>query len=503
MNLSMSWPKRKNGESFKADSIDSEYLSFDLFYQLSYMSSIAAAGISRSQIFEFASKLPCSSSRYFGEIHYLAKQMRYDYAVACRTVGEAAEAESARSLLLRLASSLGSGEKEADFLAQEAKVQAEAFKNEYERDVESLRKWTEAYAALIVSAALVVMVAAISMLIYSAAMSFTVSLVGVTICVCIAGAWAVYRVSPKEVRVHSPPVLKCKAHSRARWLARILLPAAISCFFITLLAGFGLGWALIAVSVLILPVGIAGSLFDRQVRRKDTDISTFLRSLGNVASAVGITVSSALERLDLRATSNLAKDVRCLHSRLASRLKPEICWQRFSVETGSETIFRSVKMFNDAARLGGDPEEVGERSSLVATTLNFLRARRSQVSSSFGILAFVMHAALVMLLVFVVQVILLFGKVVQGVYTQGVEEAQTKALEVFSFSFEGVQLLETLALPCILVMSVTTAVAVMSADGGSGYKLSGYLAVTLGLSGIGLVVVPMLVGSIFSSLPAM
>jgi len=215
--------------------------------------------------------------------------------------------------------------------------------------------------------------------------------------------------------------------------------------------------------------------------------------LGNVASAVGITVSSALERLDLRATSNLAKDVRCLHSRLASRLKPEICWQRFSVETGSETIFRSVKMFNDAARLGGDPEEVGERSSLVATTLNFLRARRSQVSSSFGILAFVMHAALVMLLVFVVQVILLFGKVVQGVYTQGVEEAQTKALEVFSFSFEGVQLLETLALPCILVMSVTTAVAVMSADGGSGYKLSGYLAVTLGLSGIGLVVVPMLV----------
>jgi archaellum biogenesis protein FlaJ (TadC family) len=93
--------------------------------------------------------------------------------------------------------------------------------------------------------------------------------------------------------------------------------------------------------------------------------------------------------------------------------------------------------------------------------------------------------------------------VVQGVYTQGVEEAQTKALEVFSFSFEGVQLLETLALPCILVMSVTTAVAVMAADGGSGYKLSGYLAVTLGLSGIGLVVVPMLVGGIFSSLPAM
>ena len=502
MNFSMFWPKLKRKESSSKDSSDSEYLSFDLFYQLSYMSSIAAAGISRSQIFEFASKLPCSSSRYFGEVHFLAKQMRYDYAVACRTVGESAEAEQARSLLLRLASSLGSGEKEADFLAQEAEVQAESFKNEYERGVESLRKWTEAYAALIVSAALIVMVAAISMLIYSVASSFTVSLIGITICVSIIGSWAVYRVSPKEIRVHSSST-KCAAYSRARWLARIFLPAAIAGFFITLLAGFGLGLALIVGSVLILPIGVAGVLFDRQVRKKDTDISTFLRSLGNIASAVEITVSNALEMLDLRSTANLSEDVKRLHSRLASRLKPEICWQRFSLETGSETIYRSVKMFNDAARLGGDPEEVGDRSSLVAMTLEFLRAKRNQVSASFGILAFLMHAALIALLIFVVQVILLFGEVVEGVYTEGVAEAQATALEVFSFSFQGVHLLETLTLPCILVMSVTTAFAVKAADGGNNYKLFCYLAVTLGMSGIGLVAVPILVDNIFTSLPAM
>ena len=342
MNFSKFWPRRRNKEFSKKDSIDSEYLSFDLFYQLSYMSSIAAAGISRSQIFEFASKLPCVSSSYFEEIHFLAKQMRYDYAVACRTVGEAVKDESARSLLLRLASSLGSGEKETDFLAQEAEVQAEAFKNGYERSVESLRKWTEAYAALIVSAALIVMVAAISMLIYSVAASFTITLVGVTICVAVVGAWAIYRVSPKEVRVHSRSS-KCAAYSRTRWLARVLLPAGVLCFFITLLAGLELGWALIMSSILLFPIGVTGILFDRQIRKKDTDISTFLRSLGNVASAVEITVSNALERLDLRSTANLANDVNRLHSRLASRLN-----LRFA---GSVSLWRqAARLYTEALK---------------------------------------------------------------------------------------------------------------------------------------------------------
>ena len=340
------------------------------------------------------------------------------------------------------------------------------------------------------------------MIIYPVSTSFTVILVGVTICVAVLGAWAIHRVSPKEVRVHVP-ASKCDAYSKARWLARLLVPAAAACFFIMLLAGFGLGWTLIAVSALFIPVGVAGGIFDRQVKKKDRDISTFLRSLGNVASAVGITVSNAITRLDLRSTANLAVDVKRLRARLDSRLRPEVCWQRFSLETGSETVYRSVKMFNDASRLGGEPEEVGSRSSVVAMTLDFLRARRNQVSSSFGFLAFAMHAALVALLIFVVQVILLFGQVVEGVYSEGVAEAQTKALEVFSFNFQGIGFLRTLALPCILVLSVTTAVAVKAADGGSNYKLFGYLAVTLGLSGVGLVIVPMLVDKIFSAIPTM
>jgi flagellar protein FlaJ len=494
--------RSKKDFSNNKSSGNSDYLSYDLFYQLAYMSSIAAAGIPRSQIFEFASQLPCTSSRYFAEIHNLAKKMRYDYAVACRIVGESAKEESVKSLLLRLSSSLGSGEPESDFLAQEAQIQAEAFKNEYERGVESLKKWTEAYGALIVSAALIVMVAAISMLIYPVATWIAVALVGVTIVISVLGAWAIYRVSPKEIRVH-PQVLNCAAHSRAQQLARILIPVSIAAFAVFMMAGVGLGWALMVAGVVILPIGIAGTAFDRQVTRKDSDISTFLRSLGNVASAIGITVSNALDRLDLRSTANLANDVKRLRSRLISRLRPELCWQRFSLETGSETIYRSVKMFNDATRLGGDPEEVGNRSSIIAMSLDFLRAKRAQVSSSFVILVLGMHVALVALLLFVTQVINIFSNTVEGVYDQAVASAPMSAVQIFSFSFNNVHMLGTLVVPVILALAGANAFAIKAADGGNKYKLYNYLAVTLGVSGAMLVFVPIIAAKIFSSIPQM
>jgi archaellum biogenesis protein FlaJ (TadC family) len=52
-------------------------------------------------------------------------------------------------------------------------------------------------------------------------------------------------------------------------------------------------------------------------------------------------------------------------------------------------------------------------------------------------------------------------------------------------------------------MSVATAFAVKAADGGNNYKLCSYLAVTLGLSGMGLVIIPGLVDGIFSSMEMM
>ena len=262
MTYSKSSPKRsKKGFS------DSPTISFDLLYELSYMSSIATTGLSRREIFDLASQLPCSAAQYIREVTLLSNKFRYDYATSCRMVGEKAKDETVKSFLLRLSSSLSSGEPETNFFAQEAKTQAAAFINDYERRVESLRKWSEAYAAMVVSAALIVMVAAVSMLIYPVGMGFIVGLTCVTIAVGVLGAWMVYASSPKEVRIHSQTPF-CSAQNRTKRFEKILLPIAAVTLAALLIARVDLGWVLLVISAIVLPIGISSIFFERQVNKK-------------------------------------------------------------------------------------------------------------------------------------------------------------------------------------------------------------------------------------------
>lgn len=221
MNSWMFWRKRNGKGSFNKGLLD-----LDLLSHLSYMSAIATAGVSRTVIFEEASRLPYVSARYFRNVHGLCSNLNYDYAEACQLVGEAAEVPEVKSLLLRLSSSLSAGEPEADFFAREAHVHAEFYGNKYERQLESTKKWTDSYVALIVSAALIIIVAVISMMIYQTSLIYLLGLAGVTIAVTIAGAWTIDRSAPTEPKTHSLPDLS-REQRLARTLFKFLLPIAV------------------------------------------------------------------------------------------------------------------------------------------------------------------------------------------------------------------------------------------------------------------------------------
>ena len=130
-------------------------LQFDLFAQLSYMSSISSSGVSRSELFDYASRLPYSTSAYFRRIYLLATKLNIDYAEGCRLVAERTSVPEIKSHLLRLAGSLSSGEDESEFLMREAEHIANVYQNQYDRDVESLKKWADAYVTLVVAAGLI------------------------------------------------------------------------------------------------------------------------------------------------------------------------------------------------------------------------------------------------------------------------------------------------------------------------------------------------------------
>ena len=489
--------QRRNGKG----SIDKALLGFDLFSHLSYMSAIATSGVSRGVVFEEAAKLPYTSSRYFGDVHILSTRLNYDYAEACRLKGEVTREEDVKSLLLRLSSSLAAGEEEHNFLTREAQTQAETYGNEYERQIESTKKWTDSYVALIVSAALIIIIAVVSMMLYQVGLVFLFGLAGTTVAVTVAGSWIIWKSVPKETKTHSLPE-RSREQRLARRALKILLPLGLIVGALSFLMGLGLGWAMILVAVLVLPVGLVMSRDDKKINKRDSDIASFLRALGAVTKTTGTTVTEALGRIDIRSTGSLAPDVKRLHVRLTSGIEPDLCWRRFVAETGSELIDRTVRIFWDGINKGGDPDEVGARASFFATKIAQLRAKRQMVSSTFGWLSMPMHAALVVLLVFIVNVMELFGQAIQSIQPASGSDSEIP-LSVGTFGSVGsadLAILNHLVMLVIVVLTASNGFAVHAAAGGHGYKLFYHVGLMMIIAGGALLIVPRLADGIFGSI---
>ena len=499
MNFWRFWQRRNGRGSFNKG-----LLSLDLLSHLSYMSAIATTGVPRGVVFEEASRLPYVSSRYFSDVSVLCGKLNYDYAEACQLVGKTVQEEEAKSLLLRLSSSLSAGEPEMDFLNREAHVQAESYGNEYERQLESTKKWTDSYVALIVSAALIIIVAVISMMIYQVGITFILSLAGLTIAVTMAGSWIISRAAPQETKTHSLPEL-LRGQRIARVNFKVMLTLVVIAGALLGLVGMPLSWIMLTLAILVSPVGLFSMWDDRRIDKRDADIASFLRALGGVTKAIGTTVTEALSRIDTRATGSLASEVKKLNVRLASGIAPDLCWRRFVAETGSELVDRTVRIFWDGISRGGDPEEVGNRASFFAMKIALLRAKRRMVGATFGWLSIPMHGAITALLIFIVNIMALFGKTI-GEAQVGERATSSHALAVGAnlggFQGADMALLSTLVMVVMVVLTISNAYAVKAAEGGHSNKLFYHLAIMMTITGVTLLLVPAAVDMIFGSISA-
>ncbi len=492
--------------SFKSKRNSSQRtLDFDLFSQLSYMSAIAEAGVDRHRFFEYASQFPCSIASYFRDIHLLAEKLNYDYAEACRIIGQSTKEDEIRSLLLRFSAALSSGEREEEFLTREARVQAEAYSNKYQRDLERLGAWTYAFVGLIVSVTLILIIALISSMIFPAGADvtlFVTVVMGVVMVGSLFGAWVIYQTAPREIKIHSSPQPSREQRLNST-IFKVLLPASIALGVVMAILHVDIWIILLVCGGTVFPIGLASLVSDRRVDRRDKETGTFFRSLGGITTAIGIGVKEGLDKLDMRPMPSLLPYIERLRNRLGLGLKPEICWQSFSAETGSEAARRSSQIFYDATSLGGDAERVGEHASFFTTTLHLLRARRKLLSSTYRWLSVGMHAILVALLVFIVELICYFAEIVQGLEQEmemgGAQEYLARITgDIFLFNFSVAESFRILIIPAILVLSVVNAFVSHTTEGGHWYKFFFYWGITLALSGLFLWGVPILVNFIFA-----
>ena len=491
MNFYRFWQRRN-----KKDSFDKELLNADLFSQLTHLTGTATAGLTRAEIFEQASRLPYYSSVYFKKVHFLAQDLNYDYSDSCRIVGEETEEVVPKEFLLRLSSALIAGEDEVIFFAREAYVIGEIYGDEYVRQVESLTKWSDAYMVLIISAATVITITILSTIIYPMNPFAVVALNGLALLAVVAGAWILHRAAPKEVKTHSLPY-SSREQVQAKVMFKSFLPiTGITCLLLALL-GIDLGWAMIVAGVLILPPGFVIMRDDKKIDKYDTDIGTFLRSLGGVTKAIGSTVTESLSRLNFRALGSLQSGVNHLHVRLYMGIKSDLCWTRFVSETGSELVNRSTQIFWDSVKVGGDPREVGKAASSYALKISLLRGKRKQVSNSFTWLCIIMHAVVASLMVLVYQIMLTFSTAFQSLQAEG--SATQLGNMPFKELFSGVHLnlLHIMMILMIVVLTGANAFAIKAVDGGHNLKIIFYLSIMLATSGAVLMLVPQIASGLF------
>lgn len=483
----------------KSKEKSSEELEMDFFCLLSYMAAIATSGIDRGGLFSYASKLPYISAQYFKKVVFVAKAFNHDYAEACNIVGQATDQAIVKELLLRLSGALSSGENIADFLERESVVFSETYGNSYERKLDSLAKWTDAYIALIMTTAIVTVMAVVTLMIGNATASFIISLSVITIIVTLAGAWFIYSATPKETKVHSLQH-RSKEQEIARKLARIILPAGVIAAAGAFLAKAGLGWALIITGVFLLPIGVLAKFDDIKIGKRDADVSGLLRSLGGISQATGVTVNEAMGRLDFRSIGSLQAEVNLLFTRLLARIDPALCWNRFVCETGSEQVNRSVRIFWDAVSLGGEPQRIGNDASNFAMKISLLRAKRSMIGNGFLWLSLTMHVVLCGLLVFIYETMVTFSSLIQKIAPANTSlqfSPNIPMVALFNSDTNQLGLLYFMIIVIVLVLSFANAFSVYSVHGGHIFNLVLFLSIALEIAGVSILVMPSIVNMLF------
>jgi archaeal flagellar protein FlaJ len=492
--LKVMFPFFGNGKKKGSKSL----LNFDLFYQLSYMSTIAASGVPRDQIFERSAELKCTSAEYFKRVELTRKKLKYDYSRACRAVGEPLKENEIKSLLLRFSSSLISGEPEADFLTREAESRAEDFQNEYGRSLEALKMWTDAYVSLILSAVLVVVIGIVSTMIWKIDISLIIAMAFVAISTTAVGVWLIWVVSPKEKTVLSWP--GSKGQKRAATFFKPTLALAIIIGALFLLTGQDVGVALLIIAAVVYPVGHIMTKDDSRIAKLDGELGTFLHSLGGVCNALGTTVNAALDRLDLNSINMLRPSVKNLHTRLNAGIRSKLSWSKFIDETGSEISNRSVGMFYDAIEVGGSAGMAGRHASMYADRLALLRARRRTVAGPFKWLVVVMHACVVLILIFITDVIVSFGGMISQAQANLPTNNAGYTIDSFSsFNLAGLDVMQHMVVPLVLIFTIADAIVPALAAGGSKYKIFSNLGITAAISGFSLIVLPRLADQLFAS----
>jgi flagellar protein FlaJ len=469
---------------------------------LTYMAALATGGPSRDVILEWTVQQNFKTGVFFNQVYLLSKRLGFEYARAFRMVARKAGAVSVKNLLLRFAGAISSGVSEADFLAQEARVEREQYINGYYRGLESLAKWGDAYAALLVSVSLVVVVAMMSTMLSTLGNSFVLLLTGAMSMVSTFGVYIIFRVAPNESKTfqnrRGPP--------ERQWAKKLLFTVAPAGFVIGILLAlaFGFHTLLLVFGFSLLPSGIMAWLDNGKVNKQDQEAAPFIRSLGNVTASLGTTLGAALVKIDRRSLGTLEPSIRRLQTRLRRGIATQKSWDAFRDEVGSELMSRTTNMFVDGVTLGGPADRVGAIAAEFAMDAALMQARRNVSAAPFAFLVIPLHFAMTGLMVFVLEIMKAFNARITEAAEDLAANSAGSGLALLPslpvFQPHDMSTLSLLTLVALISMTISNALAPKFAMGGHYTNVAFFGAITCIMTGFNMFAIPPIASSVM--LPA-
>ncbi|MDI9646321.1 MAG: archaellar assembly protein FlaJ [Archaeoglobales archaeon] len=498
----------------------------DLLFTLTYMASLSTAKLSRDKIFEMVSERDYLPSKYFRKIKDLTQKWHYDYATACSLMADKVRHERLKSLFNRLANAISAGEPDEEFLAREWKHFKTVRKDEYERSLESLRKWTDAYVSLLVSASLISIVILLSVIIYSPgdAAATLYGAVLANVFICGFGVFMLWRAVPKDKKVHNY-YIKSKEQVLVSKLSKIIIPLGILvlvAFVIvpTLLGGFSItgnvlisikelrGYGFVFAGLLLLPIAIIAKIDDSKISGRDEAFTSFIRSLGAIKSGAGVSIAEAISRIDEKNLGALKDLVAQLYRRLSLGLDAKLSWARFIGESGSYLIHKFTNIFLDATDLGGDADVVGEIVSSSNLEMVLLRLKRNLISSGFINLLIPLHLSMVGLIIFITEIMNIFTSYITQLFETQIGgnlggimsnlPGGLSGMNIGIFSAIPFELMNQFTVFSILSLTIANTIAANIVKGSGVYMYVFYGSIFALLSGVLLLVIPPLVEWLFS-----
>jgi len=488
----MIFSKKSTKKTTRDVSSDNAAISFDLYSNLTYMAAVSAGEPSRDLIMAKVLEQEFKTGIFFRQVYLMTKRMGFEYSRAFRLVARKARAENIKNLLLRFAGAINSGVSEVDFLLEEAKVEAEAYNSTYLRSIETLSKWADAYAALLVSVTLVVVVAMISTMLSQLGNAFLSMLTFAMVFVTAFGVYIIFRTAPAEEIVYQ----NRRGPKHRRTSKRLLMIGAPAGVVVGLLLSlnYGLPMLLIMIGLGLLPSGVFAWIDNGNIGKIDKEASAFIRSLGNVTASLGSTVSVGLEKIDRKALDSLEPYIRRLQIRLNRSIDPVKSWDAFRDEAGSALLNSSTRMFVDGVALGGEPDKVGAIASKYAMEVALLRDRRAVSAAPFAILTIPLHFAMTALMVFILEIMITFNSQISTAIGELQESSSGKGMDLLPplpvFQSQDMSSLALITTVALISLTIANGLAPKFAMGGSRLLMSMFGSITCLMTGLNMLLIP-------------